>query len=148
MLMKWSESKKLKTWQMLKETEPNNGPSSDGLVHPANRGLPFRAAGPRMATVKPLLLPMLLVTMACCRAAPILPEETKDHIGETASVRGLVEQVSFSQKGNAFLNFGGKYPQQVFTGFVPAQNVAAVGGEKLLKSLAGNPVTIMGRIEL
>jgi hypothetical protein len=45
-----------------------------------------------------------------------LPEEAKDHIGENASVRGLVEQVSFSKKGNAFLNFGGRYPQQVFTG--------------------------------
>ena len=28
-----------------------------------------------------------------------------DHIGETARVRGLVEEVSFSKKGNAFLNF-------------------------------------------
>jgi hypothetical protein len=63
-------------------------------------------------------------------------------------VRGLVEQESFSQKGNAFLNFGGRYPQQVFTGFVSAQNVAAVGGEKVLKSLTGNPVTVTGKIEL
>jgi hypothetical protein len=55
-------------------------------------------------------------------------------------LRGLVEQVSFSKKGNAFLNFGGRYPQQVFTGLVPAQNVAVVGGEKFLQSLAGNPV--------
>jgi hypothetical protein len=35
--------------------------------------------------MKPLLLPILLVTMACCRAEPILPEEAKDHIGENAS---------------------------------------------------------------
>jgi hypothetical protein len=97
---------------------------------------------------KPLLLPILLPTIACCRAAPILPEEAKDHIGENASVRGLVEQVSFSKKGNAFLNFGGRYPQQVLTGFVPAKNVAAVGGQQFLESLAGNPVTVTGRIEL
>ena len=77
-----------------------------------------------------------------------MPEETKDHIDENASVRGLVEQVSFSQKGDAFLNFGGKYPQQIFTGFVPVQRVNAVGGEKLLKALAGNPVTVTGKIEL
>jgi hypothetical protein len=63
-----------------------------------------------MVTVKAILLPMLLVTMACRRADPILPEEAKDHIGEDVSVRGLVEQVSFSKKGHAFLNFGGKYP--------------------------------------
>jgi hypothetical protein len=69
-----------------------------------------------------------------------LPEEAKDHIGENASVRGLV-------KGNAFLNFGGRYPQQAFTGFVPAQSVGAVGGEKVLESLAGDPVTVTGRVE-
>jgi DNA/RNA endonuclease YhcR with UshA esterase domain len=28
------------------------------------------------------------------------------------------------------------------------QNVNAVGGEKFLKSLTGNPVTVTGRIEL
>jgi hypothetical protein len=61
--------------------------------------------------MKPLLLPILLATIACCGAAPILPEEAKDHIGEHSSVRGLVEQVSFSKKGNAFLNFGGRFSQ-------------------------------------
>jgi hypothetical protein len=94
-----------------------------------------------------LLLSILLVAGACCQAAPILPEEAKNHIGQDVSVRGLVEQVSFSKKGNAFVNFGGRYPQQVFTGFVPAQKVAAVGGQKFLESLAGNPVTVTGRIE-
>jgi hypothetical protein len=55
---------------------------------------------------------------------------------------------SFSKKGRAFLNFGGKYPQHIFTGFIPAQNVRDVGGEQFLKSLAGNPVTVTGKIEL
>ena len=41
-----------------------------------------------------------------------------------------------------------KYPQHVFTGFVPAQNVEIVGGEQFLKSLAGIPVTVTGKIEL
>ena len=57
--------------------------------------------------MKNVLLPFLLATIVCCQAEPILIEEAKNHIGEDASVRGLVEQVSFSQKGNAFLNFGG-----------------------------------------
>ena len=51
-------------------------------------------------------------------------------------------------KGHAFLDFGGHYPNQIFTGFVPAQNVATVGGQKFLESLAGKPVTLSGRIEL
>ena len=89
-----------------------------------------------MAGVKHLLLPILLVTAACCQSEPILPEEAKEHVGEkNASVRGLVEQVSVSKKGHAFLNFGGRYPNQVFTGFVPAEHVSAVGGEKYLAFL-------------
>src|SRR4029077_9194216 len=95
-----------------------------------------------------LLLPFLLDTIVCCQAEPILTEEAKNHIGENASVRGLVEQVTFSNKGNAFLNFGGRYPRQVFTGFVPAQSVAAVGGQKFLESLSGDPITVTGKIEL
>ena len=98
--------------------------------------------------MKNVLFPFLLATIVCCQAEPILTEEAKNHIGEDASVRGLVEQVSFSQKGNAFLNFGGRYPRQVFTGFVPAQSVAAVGGQKFLESLSGNPITVTGKIEL
>jgi hypothetical protein len=73
--------------------------------------------------MKPLLVAILLATVAYCGAAPILPEEAKNHVGENSNVRGLVEQVSFSQKGHAFLNSGGRYPKQVFTGFIPAQNV-------------------------
>jgi hypothetical protein len=84
--------------------------------------------------MKNVLLPFLLATIVCSQAEPILPEEAKGHIGENASVRGLVEQVSFSKKSNAFLNFGGRYPRQVFTGFIPAQSVAAVGGQEFLES--------------
>jgi hypothetical protein len=98
--------------------------------------------------VKQVVLPIILLATAYCQAAPLLPEEAKDHVGENVSVRGLVEQVSVSKKGHAFLNFGGKYPQHVFTGFIPAQNVGDVGGEEFLQSLAGNQITITGKIEL
>ena len=38
--------------------------------------------------------------------------------------------------------------KKFFTRFVPAEHVGAVGGEKFLESLAGNPVTVTGKIEL
>ena len=98
--------------------------------------------------MKRLLLPIILLATTYCQAAPILPEEAKEHVGENVSVRGLVEQVSVSKKGHAFLNFGGRYPNQIFTGFVPAEHVSAVGGEKFLQSLADNPVTVSGKIAL
>jgi hypothetical protein len=79
---------------------------------------------------------------------PILPQEAKDHVGENASVRGLVEQVSFSHKGHAFLNFGGWYPRHVFTGFIRAEDVDRIGGQTFLRALVGGPVTVSGRIQL
>jgi hypothetical protein len=45
---------------------------------------------------------------AADRTASALPANNED-----VGVRELAEQVSFSKKGNAFLNFGGRYPQQV-----------------------------------
>ena len=98
--------------------------------------------------MKQLVLPIILLAAAYCQAAPILPEEAKSHVGENVSVRGMVEQVSVSKKGHAFLNFGGRYPNHIFTGFVPAEHVSDVGGEEFLHSLADNPVTITGKIEL
>jgi len=76
--------------------------------------------------MKQLLLPIVLLATAYCQAAPILPEEAKNHIGEDVSVRGLVEQVSISKKGHAFLNFSGRCPNHIFTGYVPAEHVSAV----------------------
>ncbi len=49
--------------------------------------------------MKQLLLPVVLLTAAYCQAAPILPEEAKESVGENVSVRGLVKQVSVSKKG-------------------------------------------------
>ena len=71
--------------------------------------------------MKRLLLPIILLATTYCQAAPILPEEAKEHVGENVSVRGLVEQVSVSKKGHAFLNFGGRYPNQIFTGSAPSE---------------------------
>ena len=53
-----------------------------------------------------ILLALTLARATCYSApAPFLPEEAKKHVRQDAS--GLVEQVSFSSKGHAFLNFGG-----------------------------------------
>jgi hypothetical protein len=101
------------------------------------------------AAVKSLLLLFIvLATAICSNAEPILPEDAKNHIGQSVAVSGLVEQVSVSRKGHAFLNFGGHYPNQIFTGYVPARNVGTVGGEEFLRSLADTVVTISGKVEL
>jgi hypothetical protein len=73
-----------------------------------------------MTTVRMYFLSILffLASVVCCWAETVPPEEAKNHIGENASVRGLVEQVSFSRKGHVFLNFGGR-PGACFHGIHP-----------------------------
>jgi DNA/RNA endonuclease YhcR with UshA esterase domain len=46
------------------------------------------------------------------------PDQAKDHIGERATVAGVVSQVSISRGGTTFLNFGARYPNHVFTAVI------------------------------
>ena len=41
------------------------------------------------------------------------------HVGQKVTVEGIVVAVTNSGKGNTFINFGGKYPHQTFTGWIP-----------------------------
>ena len=50
----------------------------------------------------------------------IKDSEAANHIGETVEVRGMVSSVHTSRKDNSFLNMGGVYPNQAFTGFIKA----------------------------
>ena len=45
--------------------------------------------------------------------------EAAKHVGETATVADKVANVFESKAGNIFLNFGARYPNQVFTAFIP-----------------------------
>lgn len=59
--------------------------------------------------------------------------------------RGVVSAVSTSKKGNTFINFGGRYPNETFTGWVPAGTDLAWDN---LDSLRGKKVKITGTIQL
>jgi len=50
----------------------------------------------------------------------IKDSEAAQYVGKNVEVRGLVVAVYTSKKGNTFLNFGAKYPNQTFTGYIPA----------------------------
>lgn len=60
-----------------------------------------------------LFMMALLVSGTPLWAGDIAPEDAKNHIGESATVRGLVVQVSSSGK-NVWLNFGAPFPKRVF----------------------------------
>jgi hypothetical protein len=40
------------------------------------------------------------------------------HVGEYATVEGVVAKVFTSKSGNTFLNIGAAYPNQTFTGWI------------------------------
>jgi hypothetical protein len=72
-------------------------------------------------------LTWLIVYLIACTFLPnvraqtttIVPaNEAAAHIGEYATVEGIVAKVFTSDKGNTFLNIGGKYPNQTFTGWI------------------------------
>ena len=71
--------------------------------------------------------------------------EASKHVGETATVTDRVAGVFESQKGNIFLNFGARYPNQLFTAFIPKDSADQFPNAK---ELDGRTVSIMGKIVL
>ncbi len=84
-------------------------------------------------------------------AGPALPpgtytdREAAAHVGETATVVGVVVSVHRSKAGNVFLNFGADYPNQVFSGAVLNPSDPKL---EHLEGLAGKRVAVKGVIQL
>jgi DNA/RNA endonuclease YhcR with UshA esterase domain len=79
-------------------------------------------------------------------ASVILDTEAAQHVGQKATVEGVVTAVTNSGKGNTFINFGGRYPNQTFTGWIPKDSPLA--GDSSLSALEGKKVRITGIIDL
>jgi hypothetical protein len=62
------------------------------------------------------------------------------------TVEGTVVAVFTSKNGNTFLNFGGRYPNQIFTGWIPKDS--ALAGDTSLSVLEGKTVKITGTVQL
>jgi DNA/RNA endonuclease YhcR with UshA esterase domain len=68
------------------------------------------------------------------------------HVGESATVEGVVAKVFTSKSGNTFLNIGAAYPNQTFTGWIPKDSQLA--DDPTLSGLEGKRVKITGTISL
>jgi hypothetical protein len=97
-----------------------------------------------------LSLLLCIATAGSLFAGEITPEEAGKHIGEKLTVRGTVFQVFVSKAKNVYLNFGAKYPSQVFSGDVLIEKTPALlaDGPAWLLALQGKEVTVTGTIEL
>ncbi len=67
------------------------------------------------------------------------------HIGETATVEGVVGEVHTTGSGITFIDLDGSYPNQQFTGVIFAENAAIV---RDAQSLHGKTVDLTGTVKL
>jgi DNA/RNA endonuclease YhcR with UshA esterase domain len=81
------------------------------------------------------------------QTATVIPDtEAAQHVGQKATVEGTVAVVFTSKNGNTFINFGGRYPHQTFTGWIPKDSPLATDAS--LSALEGKKVRITGTIDL
>jgi len=71
--------------------------------------------------------------------------EAAKHVGETATVADKVANVFESKAGNIFLNFGARYPNQVFTAFIPKDSADQFPNAMKLE---GQTISVTGKIVL
>jgi DNA/RNA endonuclease YhcR with UshA esterase domain len=88
-----------------------------------------------------------LVHFTIGQTTTIIPaNQAAAHIGEYATVEGVVAKVFTSKSGNTFLNIGATYPNQTFTGWIPP--ASPVNKSPMLDGIEGKHVKITGRIEI
>ena len=94
-----------------------------------------------------------LALVVCALAASAIAQspatytaaEAAKHVGEIATITDRVDGVHQSNKGNIFLNMGGKYPNQAFTAWIPS---ASAGQFSNPQQYEGKTVAVSGKITL
>jgi len=100
----------------------------------------------RFLTLAGLLVGSLSITLFAQTSTVIPDTEAAQHVGQHIAVEGVVVKVFTSKNGNTFLNFSAAYPDQTFTGWIPAGTPLA--GDSSLVSLESKKIKITGLIEL
>lgn len=76
-------------------------------------------------------------------AGTIRAHDASAHIGETASVEGVVSEVFTSRGGTTFIDLDGRYPNNEFAGVIFSEDRGKVGD---LRGLTGKRVELTGKI--
>lgn len=79
------------------------------------------------------------------QAEPISPQDAYSNVGALTTVQGVVSQVSTTNSGTTFINFGGQYPNHVFYGIIFRNDADQFAGAHRLE---GRTVLIHGTIDL
>jgi hypothetical protein len=86
---------------------------------------------------------------AAVHAASLTPEDAKQHVGEDATVCGLVVAAKYAAQtrtGPTFLDFGKPYPNTTFTALILGSDRAKFGTPE--KDLQGKQICVTGKIQL
>jgi DNA/RNA endonuclease YhcR with UshA esterase domain len=77
----------------------------------------------------------------------VTPEEALQLDGKNGTIEGIVSDVNITERGHAFINMGGVYPNHTFTAYVPAV-IVPIFGKEYLESLRGKDIAVTGKIKI
>jgi DNA/RNA endonuclease YhcR with UshA esterase domain len=86
----------------------------------------------------------LALTAIPAVAETIPPSDAPQHLDQTVTVEGTVSEVYTARSGVTFINMGGRYPDQAFTGVIFADDAVKFPN---VDSLTGKVVDITGRVQ-
>jgi DNA/RNA endonuclease YhcR with UshA esterase domain len=94
------------------------------------------------------ILGLFLCAIVARADKPIVIKDSEaiNYVGKEVEVRGRVVSVTTSPLGTAFINFGGEYPDQTFSGFIAAGS--AIASDQRLTMIQGKTISITGVVRL
>ena len=98
-----------------------------------------------MRVVLALFAGVILTSAAPSMAATFQDSQASAHIGETATIEGVVKGTFVTVNHSQFLDFGGAYPNQDFSAVIWAPDAAQF---KDVISYYGKRVVVTGKITL
>jgi DNA/RNA endonuclease YhcR with UshA esterase domain len=84
----------------------------------------------------------LLISVSAYSQDQVSSKDAKDYIGKTIQVKGVVSGIFTSQKGNTFINFDEKSPNQTFTAAIFSDSNIDIS-----KIKEGSVLTVFGEIK-
>lgn len=88
----------------------------------------------------------LALIPAVAVAQTIAPGDAKSHVGQSATIEGVVSDVHHAASGSTiFLDFGGPYPDNAFAAVIFAKDESKFAD---VNSLRGKTVDVTGSIQL
>jgi DNA/RNA endonuclease YhcR with UshA esterase domain len=99
----------------------------------------------RQAMKASILALVSALTVTPALAQTIAASEAQKHVGQSATVAGVVSEVHRTASGNAiFIDIGGRYPDNAFAAVIFADDFSKFPE---VDSLDGKTVTVTGRIK-